>query len=98
MIRHIAMMRWNEDTTDEQIDEVKAALATMPELIPQIKAYAFGSDLELSEGTEDFAVVADFASVEDYKTYANDQRHKDIITAHVLPIVDQTFRVQFTVD
>lgn len=98
MIRHVAMMRWHEDTTDEQIAQVEAALATMPGLIPQIKAYAFGSDLELSEGTADFVVVADFASVEDYKIYSDDQRHKDIITAHILPIVDQTYRVQFTVE
>lgn len=98
MIRHMAMMRWHEDTTDEQIDQVKAALATMPGLIPQIKSYVFGSDLQLSDGTEDFAVVADFDSVEDYEIYANDQRHKDLIAAHILPIVDQTYRVQLRVD
>lgn len=98
MIRHVAMMQWHEGTTQHQVEQVEAALATMPSLVPQIVNYAFGRDLALSDGTADFVVVADFASVEDYQVYTADQQHKDIITALILPIVDQTHRVQYVVD
>ena len=68
MIRHVAMMRWKQDTTDAQIEAVSEGLAALPALIPEIAAYCFGSDLSITPGSFDYAVVADFAAVDDYHT------------------------------
>ena len=69
MIRHVVMFKWKTGTTPDQVQAVVEALDRLPDAIPQLMAYRFGPDLGLSEGTGDFAVVADCASVEDWQAY-----------------------------
>ena len=38
MIRHVAVFRWNDGVTDEQVAEVSAALDALPAQIPAEKS------------------------------------------------------------
>ena len=58
-IRHIALFRWNDTVTPDQVEQVITALSKLPAAIPELKNYAFGADLGLAAGNYDFAVVAD---------------------------------------
>ncbi len=40
VIRHVALLTFAAGTTDEQIDAIERALATLPDLIPELQAYA----------------------------------------------------------
>lgn len=95
MIRHIVFLKWLPGTDDERVDEVEAALRTMPEVMPFIRRYEMGRDLALN-GSHDFAVVADFDTVDDYLTYADQPDHKKVIVELVGPILESSARVQFT--
>ena len=94
-LRHVVLFRWHEDTSPGDVEALHRALMQLPEVIPEIISYRGGVDLSLTEGTWDYALVADFASDSDYLTYANHPRHRAVIDDRVTPIVDEVVRVQY---
>ncbi|GGO60396.1 Dabb family protein [Nonomuraea cavernae] len=94
MIRHVVLFTWSEDATDEQKARVAAELRELPGLIPQIRAYTFGGDLGVNQGNHEFAVVADFDTVDDYLVYRDHPRHLAVVTDHIRPILAARAAVQ----
>ena len=94
MFRHIALFRFVPDVTDAQRQAMVDGLATLPAAIPQIRSYVTGPDAGLSDGNWDFAVVADFDDVEDWRAYTADATHQQVIVEHIRPIVAERAAVQ----
>lgn len=94
-VRHVVLFTWNQGATAQQVQDLEAALQRLPGLIPQIVDYRFGADLGINQGTADFAVVADFASMQDYLAYRDHPDHKQLISDYVTPIVASRMAVQF---
>lgn len=94
-VRHVVLFRWNDDVTDEQVAAVRDALSELPELIPEIREYRVGIDLGHTNGNEQFAVVADFDSLEAFEQYRQDPRHQEIIAELIAPIVADRHAAQF---
>ena len=94
MIRHVAMFEWKDTASSEAISRFATELATMPDHVPGILRYDHGDDLQLGTGTSDYVLVADFATVEDYRAYSAHPYHVEFIETHVKPIVDSIRRVQ----
>ena len=93
MIRHIAMLRWKDGTTDATVDAIEEALRPMPEIMPFIAGYELGRDLGLNS-SHHFVVIADFTSEDDYRAYAAQPEHKDVIDRLIAPVLDSIARVQ----
>jgi len=89
------LFKWKAGTTLEQVQALAARLARLPDEIPEIKAYRFGADLGLAEGNADFAVVADFASVEDWRVYSRHPAHVRLIEEYILPIRESRVVLQY---
>jgi hypothetical protein len=87
MIRHVVCLTFTPDSTAEQRETVRAALSALPGIISEIRAYTVGADLGLAEGNAHLAIVADFESVDDYRTYAQDPRHQAVISELIRPIL-----------
>ena len=98
MIRHIALFRWKEDTTDDQIAEVTARLRALPGLIDSIRDYRVGRDLGINPDTFDYAVVADFDDPAGYVTYRDHPEHMAVATGVIWPMVTGRASVQFDID
>ena len=98
MIRHVVQLTFKPGTTDEAVARIINALNTLPPLILEIHAYTLGRDLSLSPGTVDFAIVADFKSVEDFEVYANHPTHLQIINDVIKPHVSSRSALQFKLD
>ena len=94
-VRHVVLFRWIEGTTRDDVVALHEAIMELPQEIPEIMSYRGGADLSLTDGTWDYALVADFASEEDYQTYAGHPRHRAAIDRYVSPIVDEVVRVQY---
>lgn len=94
MIRHTAMFRWVDGTTDAQVAAVTDALRALPPQIPSIKAYAAGPDLRLGDDRWDFAVIADFEDGAGYQAYADHPAHQAVATQLVAPIRAERVHVQ----
>ena len=95
MIHHVAMFRFNEGTTAEQIAAATTALATLPAQIDVLVGYKFGPDARITDGSWDFVVVADLANADDFVTYRDHPAHRAVVTNFMAPIIAEGARVQF---
>jgi hypothetical protein len=89
------MFRWKAGTTPQQVRAVIDALGGLPEAIPEIAEYRFGRDLGLTEGSADFAVVADFASEDDWRVYTKHPAHRRAIEELIAPIRESRMAMQY---
>ena len=95
MIRHVVMFKWKDGTTSEQIQAAADRLGRLAAEIPEIAAYSFGADAALSEGASDFAVVADFATVGDWRAYLAHPAHMLVVEEAIAPIRESRVVMQF---
>lgn len=98
MIRHVAMFTWADGAAGEAIRAFATELATMPDNVPGILRYDHGDDLQLGPGTADYVLVADFATVEDYRAYSTHPYHVAFNDRRVKPIIGSINRVQYHLD
>ena len=94
MIRHGVLLKWKPGTTDDQIREVEDNLSRMPDLIPFIRRYERGRDLDVT-GSHDFAIIADFDTTDDYRRYADQPDHLTVTRELIGPILESIARVQY---
>ena len=97
MIRHVVTFRWKPETTADDIAAVEAGLGELPAAISQIQRYTFGRDVGINDGNFEFAVVADFASADDYVVYRDDQKHRSLIEERIRPHIAERVSIQFEI-
>jgi len=95
MFHHVAMFRFKDGTTAEQIEAVGTALGALPDQIDVLLGYRFGPDAGITEGSWSFVVIADLADSSDYPSYKNHPAHVAVVNDLIAPIVAQAARVQF---
>jgi len=93
-VRHVVVFRFQDGTTAEQRATIAAELRALPAAIPEIASYTVGDDAGLVEGNWDFAVVADFATTDDYFTYREHPDHQAVIATHIRPVVSERASAQ----
>lgn len=96
MIRHVAVFRWIDEATPEQIAAVHDGLGSLPAQIPSILAYTHGPDLQLGEGRWDYAVVGDFEDPEGYQAYVDHPAHDVVRRETIVPLIADRGHVQIT--
>lgn len=69
MIRHIVLLKFKDDASEEKIRALVEANKAMPGQIPEVVSAESGTDLGLSQGGFDYGVAVDFASKADYQAY-----------------------------
>ena len=94
-LRHVVMFRLIDGTTDEQVQALSDGLDRMPEVVGTMLDYRHGRDVGINEGTYDYVVVGDFATVDDYLTYRDHPDHQALIRDLVRPIVGERASIQF---
>lgn len=96
-LRHVVLLRFVEGTSPEQVEAVAAGLRSLPARIPELVDYRVGADLGLAEGTWDFGIVADVASVADYQAYRDHPAHQQVIHDLIAPLVADRAAVQYEI-
>jgi Stress responsive A/B Barrel Domain len=85
--RHVVLFRWAEHVDADHVARVRDTLDSLPDLIPQIRSFLHGADVGVSEGNFDYAIVADFDRVDDWRTYRDHPSHvlfvEELIKGHV---------------
>lgn len=94
MIRHLVLFTWTDDTTPEHIAAVEDGLRELEGRMTILLRYSFGPDIEINEGNADYTVLAEFASLDDYLAYRNDEFHQDLIASTIAPRVAARTAVQ----
>jgi hypothetical protein len=95
MIRHVALFRWTDGATDAQKKRAADEVATLPTLVPSIRAFACGEDVGISQGNFDFAATADFDDAAGYVAYRDNPDHRAMVDTHIVPIAAQRATIQF---
>lgn len=88
------MFTWKESAEAPAIRDFATHLSSLPDKIPEILRFEHGDDLQLGPGTADYVLVADFATVEDYRSYAKHPDHVEFVESHLQPILESVSRVQ----
>jgi Stress responsive A/B Barrel Domain len=97
VIRHVALLTFVDGATEEQVRAIEEALSTLPARLPQLRAYAIGRDLGINAGNASFAVVAEFANIDDYVAYRDDPEHRRIIAELIPPVLAARTGAQYDV-
>ena len=88
------MFRWAEGVSDEAKAAVSTGLDELAKL-DCITNYHHGPDAGVSDGNWDYVAVGDFASVDDYRTYATDDGHLALIADIIKPNIAARAAVQY---
>lgn len=97
MIRHVVVVSWLPEATDEQKQRVSEELAALRPLMTGLRSYSCGPDAGLNQGNASFAIVADFDDAEAYRAYRDHPAHLAVIKNAIAPISDHRRAVQFEV-
>jgi Stress responsive A/B Barrel Domain len=95
MIRHVVLFTWIAEATDRQKQQVADELQALPPLMTGLRAYHFGPNAGIVDGTFDFAVVADFDDAESYLAYRHHPAHRAVVDQVINPIVRQRASIQY---
>ena len=98
MFVHNVMFKWKPGTTEANIAEMKAALATLPAAVASIRSYIFGSDLGMGAhgNSWDFAIVAQFDDEAGWRAYMDHPVHAKVRDESLAPRIAERASVQFT--
>jgi hypothetical protein len=94
MLRHVVCLTWRETASPAAVDAVRRALADLPGIIPEIRAYTVASDLGLAAGNADLAIVADFDDADGWRTYLEHPAHQAVLRERIQPILAHRAAVQ----
>jgi hypothetical protein len=94
-IRHVALFRFVEGTTPDQVDALTAELRALPETIPELSGYRVGPDLGLNADSWDYCVVADCDDVDGYRAYVAHPDHQRALADVIRPILAARSSVQY---
>ena len=97
MLRHVVLLKFVDEATQEQRQAVLDGLATLPSAIPSIRSYVFGLDAGIAEGNYDIAVVADFDDASGHRDYAAHPAHQQFIAERIRPILAARSAVQYEI-
>lgn len=95
MFRHVVMMKFTPESSQEQRDWVLAGLGELGASIDEVRSFVFGADAGVAAGNYDLAVVADFDDAEAYLRYAAHPAHQAFLAERVKPILASRAAVQF---
>jgi len=95
--RHVVLLRFTEDATDEQRQTLVRGLDSMPEVTGAVRADGFrhGPDAGISPGNWDYVVVADFATEDEYLAYREHPDHQALIRDLLKPILADRAAIQY---
>ncbi|GGC83293.1 hypothetical protein GCM10011512_07580 [Tersicoccus solisilvae] len=96
MIRHTVLFRFKPDFPDEQRAAWTTGLDRMRGHVPGLLALTHGANVIASARAFDYAIVADFASVDDIAVYDTHPLHEPL-KQYSLPNSEQILAVDFEI-
>ena len=81
-LTHVVLLKWKPGTPDSAVEPGLKKLSKVPLTETYILSYRIGKDLDIGRThmNHDTAVVAEFATLEDYHRYATCGNHLDAVS------------------
>ena len=94
MLRHIVMIRWKPEATEDQKQAVQDAINGMRSQVPEIVDLRWGADIGRGPNNFDLAVVMDFGDREAFKRYLSSAVHQSYVQGAAKAAVGSLASVQ----
>ena len=80
-LTHVVLLKWKPGTPDSAVEPGLKKLTQIPLTETYILSYRIGKDLDIgiTHMNHDVAVVAEFATLDDYRRYSTSARHLDAV-------------------
>lgn len=85
MVRQIVLMRWKNEVSEEEKNEVALGLRSLEEHIVDVRVMKMGSDLKVRSDNFDFGISVDFDDKEAYMRYREHPAHLDVVERLIGP-------------
>lgn len=95
MIHHLAVFDFHPGTPTDAIDELRTRLRALPAVVPNIVSFEVVDDLGLRDTNSAMAVVATFATRDDFLAYVVHPAHKAVVDECITPIVSKRSSLQY---
>ena len=95
MIRNVVVGKVRPGVAPEDVEKALDAIMALDP--PGCLSMVVGQDAGLREGNWDFTITADFADVDSYRAYDEDDEHNRVRRELVGPIIEQLVRIQIDV-
>ena len=95
MIKHIVCWRFAPENKQENIEEAKRRLLTLPALVKEIRFFDVGINFNDSEFAYDMVLVSEFDDKEALEHYQNNPEHKEV-SAFIRSVITQRAVVDYT--
>ena len=83
MFKHVVMWKLNDDGLGsekvENAEAVKSSLERLPSLIPQIKSYEVGINLQDADRTFDVVLLSEFSDQTSFELYRSHPEHLKVV-------------------
>jgi Stress responsive A/B Barrel Domain len=79
MLKHVVLLKFKANVTEEEIEDLKKSLLSLPSKIKEIKGYECGRDLRPTK-TYDFALIATFDNYAALRRYQVQPDHVNVLT------------------
>ncbi|MEM1356277.1 MAG: Dabb family protein [Planctomycetota bacterium] len=96
VLRHVVLFKFKSEATPEQIDEIVTAFGALPDEIPEIAGYEYGTDVSPEGLARGFthAFVLSFETEADRDAYLPHPAHKAFVDK-LGPVLDQPLVVDY---
>ena len=96
MIRQITLIQYKATTASTDIEQMGRGFAELAKVVSGIRRFEFGPDLGLEDTTLDYALVIDFDTVNDWRSYREHPEHVAFAN-RFMPLIEKAERVQYQV-
>ena len=96
MISHTVLLTWKPGITDDQVEEIQRELMALPSVITEIDTYRCGPNCGPGESNANFAVVATFATLDEWKVYDTHPEHSRVRADLMAPWIASRSVIQFS--
>jgi hypothetical protein len=87
VILHVVLMQLEESATEHDRMTIVEGLNALPRSIPEIKSYHIGNVVDQPGSSWDVGLVAEFATLDDYRVFKTHPVHYQFATESVLPFM-----------
>jgi hypothetical protein len=108
MFRHCVLLKFIEQATNEQKQEVFESIIGIPNQIaaamsddgiePLTISYSVGFNAGTRDDNYDLVVIGDFETQDDYDIYAAHPKHLEVISVSIAPILENRSAIQYILE
>jgi Stress responsive A/B Barrel Domain len=93
-LRHINLLTWKPDITEEAVETLAGELERMASEIPELRTLSYGPDLGLMNGNVDFIIQEEFDDVDAFRRYLAHPAHGRMVQEFLRPILASRQAIQ----